>query len=72
MFSSRSYIAPRERSILVRRSSSDPAYSPDQWRRALREAMEKAAALEAKLETVKTGDTERLGEYEPSCILDNN
>ena len=38
-----------------RRSGSDPAYSPDEWRRALREAMEKAAALEAKLETAKQG-----------------
>jgi hypothetical protein len=34
---------------------SDPAYSPDEWRRALREAMEKAAALEVKLETAKQG-----------------
>jgi hypothetical protein len=38
-----------------RRSGSDPAYSPDEWRRTLREAMEKAAALEAKLETAKQG-----------------
>jgi hypothetical protein len=33
-----------------RRGRSDPAYSPDEWRRALREAIEKAATLEAKLE----------------------
>jgi hypothetical protein len=33
-----------------RRGRSDPAYSPDEWRRALREALEKAATLEAKLE----------------------
>jgi hypothetical protein len=38
-----------------RRSGSDPAYSPDEWRRALREAMEKAAALEDKLERAKEG-----------------
>jgi hypothetical protein len=33
-----------------RRGSTDPAYSPDEWRKALREAVEKAAALEAELE----------------------
>lgn len=33
-----------------RRGSSDPSYSPDEWRRALREAVEKAAVLEEKLE----------------------
>jgi hypothetical protein len=33
-----------------RRGRSDPAYSPDEWRRALREAIGKAATLEAKLE----------------------
>jgi len=38
-----------------RRGSGEPAYSPDEWRRALREAMEKAAALEVKLETAKQG-----------------
>jgi hypothetical protein len=38
-----------------RRGRSDPAYSPDEWRRTLREAMEKAAALELKLETAKQG-----------------
>lgn len=32
-----------------RRGRGDPAYSPDEWRRALREAMEKAAILEDKL-----------------------
>jgi hypothetical protein len=36
-----------------RRGRSDPGYSPDEWRRALREAMERAAALEVKLETAK-------------------
>jgi len=36
-----------------RRGRSDPAYSPDEWRRALREAVEKAAALEDKLEKAK-------------------
>jgi hypothetical protein len=33
-----------------RRGRSDPAYSPDEWRKALREAVERAAALEDKLE----------------------
>ena len=33
-----------------RRGRNDPAYSPDEWRRAFREAMEKAAALEEKLQ----------------------
>jgi len=33
-----------------RRGHNDPAYSPDEWRRAFREAMEKAAALEEKLQ----------------------
>lgn len=36
-----------------RRSTDDPAYSPDEWRRALREAMEKAAALEDQLEKAR-------------------
>jgi hypothetical protein len=38
-----------------RRGRSDPAYSPDEWRKTLREAMERAAALEEKLETAKEG-----------------
>jgi hypothetical protein len=38
-----------------RKSRNDPAYSPDEWRRALREAMEKAAVLEGKLESAKAG-----------------
>lgn len=37
-----------------RRSDRDPAYSPDEWRKALREAVEKAAELEEKLQKVKT------------------
>lgn len=36
-----------------RRGRSDPAYSPDEWRKALREAVAKAAALEEKLEKAK-------------------
>jgi hypothetical protein len=36
-----------------RRGHGDPGYSPDEWRRALRAAMEKAAAVEEKLETAK-------------------
>ena len=38
-----------------RRDRSEPAYSPDEWRKALREAMEKAADLEVKLEAAKQG-----------------
>jgi len=33
-----------------RRVRTDPAYSPDEWRKALREAVESAAAVEDKLE----------------------
>jgi hypothetical protein len=33
-----------------RRVRTDPAYSPDEWRRALREAVESAATVEDKLE----------------------
>lgn len=36
-----------------RRGRSDPAYSPDEWRKALREAVEKAADLEDKLERAR-------------------
>ena len=36
-----------------RRGRSDPAYSPDEWRRPLREAVEKAAALQDKLERAR-------------------
>ena len=36
-----------------RHGLSDSAYSPDEWRRALREAVEKAAALEDKLEKAR-------------------
>jgi hypothetical protein len=36
-----------------RRSHSDPAYSPDEWRRALRGAVERAADLEETLERAK-------------------
>jgi len=32
-----------------------PTYSQDEWRKALREAIERAAALEAKLENAKQG-----------------
>jgi hypothetical protein len=35
------------------RGQSDPAYSPDEWRKALREAMETAAALEDQLERAR-------------------
>jgi hypothetical protein len=33
-----------------RRNRRDPAYTPDEWRKALRQAVERAAALEVKLE----------------------
>jgi hypothetical protein len=36
-----------------RRGHNDPAYSPDEWRKALREAVEKAASLEEKLEKAR-------------------
>jgi hypothetical protein len=35
------------------RGHNDPAYTPDEWRKALREAVEKAAAIEEKLERAK-------------------
>lgn len=36
-----------------RRGRGDPAYSPDEWRKALRGSVERAAALEDKLEKAK-------------------
>ena len=33
----------------------DAAYSQDEWRKAFREAVERAAELESKLETAKAG-----------------
>jgi hypothetical protein len=36
-----------------RRGRTEPAYSPDEWRRALRAAVENAAAIEEKLERTK-------------------
>jgi hypothetical protein len=36
-----------------RRNRRDPAYTPDEWRKALRQAVEKAAALEVKLAIAK-------------------
>jgi len=36
-----------------RRGRTDPAYSPDEWRRAMREAVERAATLEDKLEKAR-------------------
>jgi hypothetical protein len=36
-----------------RRDRSDPPYSPDEWRKALRQGVEKAATLEDKLERAK-------------------
>lgn len=42
-----------------RRGSSDPAYSPDEWRRALRGAVESAAAIEEKLERAVKATSEK-------------
>ncbi len=42
-----------------RRGRSDPAYSPDEWRRAFRVAIEKAAALEEKLEKAAEASPEK-------------
>ena len=39
--------------VAMGRSNGDPAYSPDEWRKALREAMEKAATLEDQLERAR-------------------
>ncbi len=39
--------------MMGRRSLGEPAYSPDEWRKALREAMEKAATLEDQLEKAR-------------------
>jgi hypothetical protein len=36
-----------------RREGRSPLYSPDEWRKALREAVEKAAVLEDNLEKAK-------------------
>src|SRR5689334_50679 len=36
-----------------RHGRTDPPYSPDEWRKALREAVERAAAIEEKLAKVK-------------------
>ncbi len=40
---------------IARRKDREPLYSPDEWRKALREAVEKAAALEADLQKAKDG-----------------
>ena len=42
-----------------RRGHNDPAYSPDEWRKALREAVAKAADLEVKLEQAKDAMQDR-------------
>ena len=42
-----------------RRNRSEPAYSPDEWRKAFREAMEKAADIEIKLEAAKEGTQDK-------------
>jgi len=42
-----------------RRVRTDPPYSPDEWRRALREAVESAAAVEDKLERAREAMPEK-------------
>ncbi len=39
--------------VVGRRGRDDPAYSPDEWRKALRGAVERAAELEDKLEKAR-------------------
>lgn len=53
-----------------RRGRSDPGYSPDEWRRALRQAVEKAADLEVKLERQckKNEMSESHRRARPSCF----
>jgi hypothetical protein len=38
-----------------RKGNRDPLYSPDEWRKALREAVERAAELETSLQKAKDG-----------------
>jgi hypothetical protein len=40
---------------VARRKDRDPLYSPNEWRKALREAIERAAALESRLDEAKKG-----------------
>jgi len=40
---------------VARRKDRDPLYSPNEWRKALREAIERAALLESRLEDAKKG-----------------
>ena len=41
--------------VAARKGDRDPLYSPDEWRKALREAVDRAAALEASLQNAKEG-----------------
>ncbi len=41
--------------VAGRRGRPDPAFSQNEWRQALRQAIEKAAAVEVKLEKAKEG-----------------
>jgi hypothetical protein len=36
-----------------KRAGREPAYSPDEWRKALREAVERAAEMEVKLQKAR-------------------
>jgi len=40
---------------VARRKDRDPLYSPDEWRKALREAVDKAAVLERNLQKAQEG-----------------
>jgi hypothetical protein len=39
--------------VVGKRGRSEPGYSPDEWRKALREAIAKAAEMEDKLEKAR-------------------
>jgi hypothetical protein len=41
--------------VARRKGERDPLYSPDEWRKALREAVDRAAALEISLQQAKDG-----------------
>lgn len=41
--------------VARRKGQRDPLYSPDEWRKALREAVDRAASLEISLQQAKDG-----------------
>jgi hypothetical protein len=46
---------------VAHRKGRDPLYSPDEWRKALREAVDKAAQLETDLQKAKEGMQKKQG-----------